>query len=325
MSEFYIAVDIGATNTRVALGGKEGIIDKVVFKTPQEGDELTIARRIYEVIKQKYDRKLGSVRAIGVGTVGPLDLRKGKVTGTPNIGIHVFEIRDPLKEWLGKPVYVLNDAVAGVLGEKWFGIGKPYHNLVYITISTGIGGGIIVDDHLLLGKMGNAHEIGHIVVSYDSDIRCGCGGIGHWEAFAGGKNLPRLAKIIAEKKKPPVETPAYRESLEGIIDPPKLFEYVRKGDLFARQVVEEMIKATIAGIASVINMYDPELITIGGSVFLYNIDILYEPIKNGVGKQIVTEKPLITPTPLKGDIVLYGALALAIHPPKHLLRIQGYI
>ncbi len=324
MSEFYIAVDIGATNTRVALGSKERIIDKVVFKTPQEGDELTIARRIYEVIREKYDRKLGGVRAVGVGTVGPLDLRKGRVTGAPNIGIHVFEIKDPLREWLGKPVYVLNDAVTGVWGEKWFGMGKPYHNLVYITLSTGVGGGIIVDDHLLLGKMGNAHEIGHIVVNYDSDIKCGCGGTGHWEAFAGGKNLPRLAKIMAEKKKPPIETPAYRETLEGTIDPPKLFEYVRKGDLFARQVAEEMIKATIAGIASVINMYDPELITIGGSVFLNNIDILYEPIKNGVEKQIVTEKPLITPTPLKGDIVLYGALALAIHPPEHLLRIQGY-
>jgi glucokinase len=322
--EYYIAVDIGATYTRVALGSREGLLDKIVFNTPREGNEYTIAGEIYKAITMHYGKYLDKIRAVGVASIGPLDIRRGRVVNTPNNPIHNFEILEPLREKLGRPVYVLNDAVAGVYGEKYFGEGRGYENLVYITLSTGVGGGVIVDNHLLLGKNGNAHEIGHIVVKYDSRVRCGCGGYGHWEAYAGGANIPRLAEILAGDH-PELNTPAKREALEHTLDPPKLFKYYRGGDRFAEIVVGEIIDACIAGLASVINVYDPEMVLIGGSVFLNNIDILYEPMVKGVEKHLVTSKPVIKPTSLGSDVVLYGALALAINPPEHLARIQHTI
>lgn len=321
--EYYIAVDIGATNTRIAIGSRDGIVHKVVFKTPRIGNELTIAAKIYEVIHRNYKNYIDYIRAVGIGSIGPVDLRRGRVVNTPNLPIHTFELREPLMEWLNKPVYVLNDAVAGVWGEKFFGLGKNYSNIVYITMSTGIGGGAIVNDHLLLGKMGNAHEIGHIVVNYDADIRCGCGGIGHWEAYAGGANIPRTAKIMAERIKPPIRTEAYSEALRGELTPPKLFEYYRKNDLFAKYIVEKIIDASAAGLASTINLYDPEIVTIGGSIYLYNQDILREPIIRKTVQNLVTDPPDIKTTLLGNDIVLYGALAAAINPPEDLLKILG--
>ncbi len=320
--KYYLVVDVGATYTRVGLGCRDGLIDKKVFNTPRSGDRYTIAETIYRVVLENYREYLDKVERVGVATIGPLDLRRGRVVGTPNIPIHEFDLLEPLRRYLGKPVYVLNDAVAGVYGEKMFGAGREYENLVYVTLSTGVGGGVIVDNHLLLGKNGNAHEIGHMVVKYDSRIRCGCGGYGHWEAYAGGANIPRLAEILAHDH-PEIDTPCKRDALSKKLDPPKLFKYYREGDRFAEIVVNEIIDACIAGFATIINVYDPELVTIGGSVFLNNKDILLKPIVEDVEKHLVTSKPLIKPTPLGGDIVLYGALALAINPPQHLVKIQS--
>ena len=318
---YYIAVDIGATNTRIALGSRDGFLDKAVYRTPRNGDEYTVARMIHGVIVEKYGALLDRVKAIGIGTIGPLDLEEGRVVNTPNLPIHSFELRKPLSEWLGKPVYVLNDAVAAVLGEKYYGLGRGYNNILYITISTGVGGGAIVDNHLLLGKKGNAHEVGHIVVEYDSDIPCGCGGYGHWEAYAGGGNIPRTARILAEKHWKGPETKAYREAVMERLTPPELFTLYRSRDSFAEYIVEKIIKATIAGLASAINTYDPEIVTLGGSIYLYNQDVFKDRVKQGVLKHVVTDPPLIETTPLGGDIVLYGALALAANPPRELLAL----
>ncbi|MCD6301403.1 MAG: ROK family protein [Staphylothermus sp.] len=322
MNKYFIAVDIGATKTRVAIGDTNGLIDKKVFLTPKTGNSLIIARKIYECIINSYGSFIDKVESIGIGTIGPLDIRMGKVVNPTNLNIESVELKTPLEEWLKKPVYVLNDAMAGVLGEKMFGLGKDYSNIVYITISTGVGGGIIVDDHLLIGKLGNAHEIGHIVVDYDSDIPCGCGGYGHWESFAGGANIPRLAMILARRNPGMFKTKCYEESMKGEITPPRLFQCYRENDMFAKYVVEKIVKASGAGLANVINSYDPEIITIGGSVYLNNIDILREPMIRYAKKNAVTEMPRIETTPLGEDIVLYGALAVAIKPPAELLRIQ---
>ncbi len=321
MKKLYIAVDIGATYTRIALGNREGILDKKVIRTPSTGESIVVAKRIYEEIMSSYREYIDRIEAVGIGTIGPIDIRRGVVVNTPNLPIRTFPLREPLMNWLGKPVYVMNDAVTAVYGEKMYGLGKNYHNILYVTMSTGIGGGVIVDDHLLIGKMGNAHEIGHIVVDYEGRVPCGCGGRGHWEAYAGGANIPVMARILASEK-PVIESEAYRLAVRGELDPPTLFKLYRSGDLFAKKIVSKIIEASIAGLATAINLYDPEIVTIGGSVFLNNKDILLEPLRNGVKKHLVTEPPRIEATPLGGDIVLYGALALAINPPEELLKIQ---
>ncbi|WP_440059297.1 ROK family protein [Thermogladius sp. 4427co] len=310
----HLAVDIGATWTRIALGIDGKIVKKIVFRTPNKGGRSAVADSIIAAFEKELKEYFDKIEAIGVGTIGPLDIKKGVVVNTPNLPLGTFDIRRPLEEYFGKPVYVVNDAVAGVIAEKYYGRGSPFNNIVYVTMSTGIGGGIIVDGRVLLGKNGNAHEIGHIVVKYDSEIKCGCGGYGHWEAYAGGANIPRLAKYIAEKNPWAIQRSGIAASvLRGDVEARDIFEAARRGDILAKMVVDEIVKASIAGFVTVINLYDPEFISIGGSVFLNNKDLLYEPIRKGVLNGIVTEPPIIEPTTLGDDIVLYGALALAMN------------
>lgn len=316
----YIVVDIGASKIRIGLATFEKVVEKIVLQTPRVGDEYTIANLIIDKIVEKYGSYIDRVRAISIATIGPLDIRKGAVVNTTNLPIKNFELLEPIKSFFKKPVYVVNDAVASVYGEKQFGSLLDYSNIVYITMSTGIGGGVIVDNHLLIGKMGNAHEVGHIVVKYDDGLPCGCGGRGHWESYAGGANIPKLAQYLASKTK--YSSEAYFKAIKNELSPPDLFQYYRFGDYFAKSVVDEIIRVSIAGLATVTNLYDPEIIVIGGPVFLNNIDILYKPLVDGLNEEVVTEKPVVKPSVLRDDAGLYGALAVAINPPEELLKIQ---
>jgi len=321
----YIAIDLGATKTRIALCSRDRILEKTVIPTPRSGGSETIAETIVAEIKSKWGNTLSQVRAVGVASIGPLDLRRGRVIKTPNLPFETIELLEPLRRLLSIDVYVVNDAVAAAWGEKHFGAGIGVENLLYVTLSTGVGGGVIVNNHLLLGKQGNAHEIGHLVVDYGSDLKCGCGGYGHWEAYAGGNNLPRVAAWLLSKEPGSYSSSVLAERIRkgervSSID---IFSNYRMGDSLARRVVEYLIKATGAGLASAINSYDPELVTIGGGVFLNNVDILLEPIIRETLRNIVTDPPVIKATSLGDDIGLYGALAIAVNPPEELLRLQG--
>jgi glucokinase len=322
--EYYIAIDLGATKTRIALCDKNGIIEKTVYYTPRQGNEYTIAESIHSKIVSMWGNKVDKIKALGIATIGPLDIKEGRVVRPANVPIRSFELLKPLVKTLKKPVYVVNDCVAAAWGEKYYGDAVNYENFIYLTLSTGVGAGVVVDGNLLIGKMGNAHEVGHIVVDFTSDLQCGCGGRGHWEVFAGGANVNKVLRYLVEKN----SLNAYSELKEKVlsgeqIDARKLFEYYRNGDPLAKKAVDIYIEATAAGIASIINVYDPELITIGGSVFLNNVDILYEPIVSRVKTNTITQPPIIKPTRLGDDVGLYGALAIAVHTPRKIAEIQG--
>ncbi len=324
--KYIIGVDVGATNTRIALANQKGdILDKVRFRTPNKGDRLTIANTIRKTIKEKYGKYIDKVVGIGIGTIGPVDLKKGMVINAPNNPIRTFDLREPLMEWLGKPVYVANDCVAAVWGEYLFGAGKGHQNIVYITLSTGIGGGVIVNGVLLLGKQGNAHEIGHMVIDYNSKFKCGCGGYGHWEAYASGANIPRFAKYLLETENIPEEfkkTDLYKLIMNNEATTEKIFEYAKKGDGLALFIVNKVSQANIVGVANTINVYDPEVVTIGGSVALYNEELIIKPIVENVVKHLVTTPPKIMKTPLGDDVVLKGAIALIVNTPSTLKEFQ---
>jgi len=215
------------------------------------------------------------------------------------------------------PVYILNDCVTAVVGEHHFGIGKNIDNLVYITLSTGIGGGVYVDSHLLIGKDGNAHEIGHIVIDYEGRLVCGCGKRGHWEAYCSGKNIPNFVRLLLRDKAEKAEkSPLFKLANEGTLTAKDVFDAAKRGDSFAREVVKEIGRLNAIGFANVTNVYDPELITVGGSVALNNPKLVLEPIKRYINEYVINRPPRIEITPLGGDIVLLGALALVFYPPK---------
>lgn len=317
-----LAVDVGATKTRIALLDSKDmkLLRKEVIRTPQEGDEDVVAGIIAEVAEHLITSLgLSGVVAVGVGTIGPLDIKRGCVVNPPNVRLRAFSLREPLVKRFNVPTYVVNDCVAAVYAEYMSGVGVGRDNVVYITISSGIGAGVIVDGHLILGKDGNAHEIGHLVVSYDSNIRCGCGGVGHWEALASGNNLWKFIGLLRDRWRGDSEL--YRLTSSTEVQAETLFRYWREGDDFAAYVVSELAKVDAAGIASVINAYDPEVISFGGSVMLNNPEFL-ALVLNHVDTYVTNRMPEAVVTRFGDDVVLYGAAWIAHKPPKELTRIQ---
>ncbi|MEM0219891.1 MAG: ROK family protein [Thermoproteota archaeon] len=314
--ELSIGVDLGATNLRVAIGNREGkILFKLSERTVNNGDEYAISNQIHRMIKSAPSNLLSKVIGVGIGSIGPMDIRKG-IIFPPNLNFKFAFLTTPLSEKLGLPVYLLNDCVSAVVGEKNFGAGKDIDNLVYITISTGIGGGVYVNGNLLLGKEGNAHEIGHTVIDYRGKLICGCGKPGHWEAYCSGKNLPNFAKLIMEEEKINSKLSDIIKYNFSSLTSEVIFKLAREGDKLANVVVERCSEINAMGFANVIDVYDPSLITVGGSVALNNLDLVLEPIKKKVKNYAANSIPEIIPTPLGQDIVLYGAVATVFNPPK---------
>lgn len=320
--EYVSGVDIGATKTRVGLFTLDcELLYVKTIPTPQEGDDTAIARAVVSEIRRLASAAGGRIVSVGVGTVGPLDIRRGDVTGAPNVRARSFRLKAPIEEALGVTTYVVNDCAAAVWGEYLVGAGRGGRNVVYVTLSTGIGGGAVVDGHLLFGKDGNAHEVGHMVLDYSGKFTCGCGGLGHWEGIASGANIPRTANILANEWVGP-ETEAYRRALGGSLAPEVLFSYWASGDPFAERLVRFLAEVDAAGLASTVNVYDPEVLTVGGSVATKNPGF-FELIVRGMGKYLINRAPRVLLTPLGDNAVLIGAAMIAIEPPPILARLQG--
>jgi len=320
LKKYVLAVDIGATYLRLALATMQGnIVSKVKEFVAKEGDEYTIAQQIITTYK-KLIEKLGSVRIVkvAIGSIGPLDIGKGIIVNPPNLPFKKVELKAPLEEFFETEVIVLNDAVSAVWGEKHFGLGRNVENLVYITLSTGIGVGVIVNGKLLLGKDGNAHEMGHSVINYESSLICGCGRLGHWEAYASGRNIPRFVRMLCKNKFNELlrESILKKKILSNTLTSKDLFDAAKIGDKLALLVIDELGKINAAGFANVINAYDPELITVGGAIALNNPrELVIDPILKYIDHYAVNKVPRIEITKLGDDIVLYGAVAVAIHSP----------
>ena len=311
----YLGVDVGATNLRVGLVSDEGSVVKVVRdKTPHDGGGEAVAEAITELINDLGRDLTAEVQGIGIGTIGPLNIREGEVVNTPNNPLRNFALLKPLSKKFNLPTYVVNDCVAAAWGEYLWGAGKGKENVVYLTLSSGIGAGAVIDGHILLGKEGNAHEVGHIVIDYSSRIRCGCGGLGHWEALASGNNLVNLVKELLPR--------TVKDLISKYSKPPKLFALWREGDRYASLIVEELKKINAAGIASVINVYDPDVLSVGGSVALNNEDFMKQVFEE-VKYYVTNTMPELTLTPFKDLAVVIGAAAVAHKPPEELLRKQG--
>jgi glucokinase len=305
----FIAVDIGATKIRVASGSREGMDEKIVETTDRANGPGGVSTQMIRMIRELMDAPI----AIGVGSIGPLDLKRGMITNTPNYPFNEIPVVEPLRKEFGVPVKIANDCTAGILGEHVYGAGKGIYNLFYVTLSTGLGGGAMVDGHLLMGKDGNAVEVGHLTIDPDSDMMCGCGCSGHWEAYCGGMNIPRFAQSLLRGSE--WQRSLLAELCGGdaeAVTSERIFDAAKQGDETALRIVDEIGKVNAVGVADVVNAYDPELVTIGGSVALNNPELIVKPIRRYVARHVINRLPEIMITPLGEDIVLYGALALAL-------------
>lgn len=300
-----IAVDLGGTNTRVAWCRQPGTIArKRSASTPKEGsDPAAIARFIAGMIRAVAGpEEIASAAGIGVATAGPVSLETGTVVNPPNLPFRGIPIAAPLEKEFGLPVRLANDCHAGAIGEAYFGAGRLCRNFVYITISTGIGAGIVANGRLLIGRDGNAGEIGHFTVDTTYNATCGCGFSGHWEGYAAGRYIPRFFGLWARSSGtvPDVE---WCRSAEGI------FAAARAGEPLANLFLKDLGRINARGISDVTVAYDPGVIILDGSVVRGNEDLVIPPILENADRFLPL--PEIRVSPLGGDAPLLGASVIA--------------
>ncbi len=304
----YAAVDIGATNIRVAVGDENRLYTKRSEVTDRLNGPEGIPRQIARMIR---DINVNPV-SIGIGSIGPLDVRRGAIGETPNYVFKHIPVVKPLSAEFGVPIEIMNDCNAAVIGEHLYGAGRGIDNLFYVTISTGLGGGAIVDGHPLGGKDGNAPEIGHITLDPNSELVCGCGCRGHWEAYCSGANMPNFARALLRGMDLGDSILLKMVGWDlGKLTSETIFEAAKKKDKIASLIVGEVGKANAVGFADIVNAFDPELITVGGSIALNNSEMVLEPIRKDIDKHLINRKPEIFITNLGADAVLYGGLAIA--------------
>jgi len=317
--KFGVAIDLGATRARACIGTRAGKILR------REARKMVVSEDVDEYLAQisalvgKVTRgiPLDKIQGVCLASPGPLDLKRGLITHTANLPYRDVPVIASLKKSLGFEAYLVNDANAAALGEKEWGAGKRCSNIFYLTISTGIGGGAIVDGRLLLGKEGNAAEVGHITIDSSGRLTCGCGKRGHWEAYCSGTGIPALAQLISEEL-----GKAGRASLTGSellkrvrsANAPDVFREADRGDSFALRVVHEVGRLNAIGVANITDAYDPELVTIGGGVALNNPRRVLLPIRKMVGDYTINRVPEVRITPLGDDAGLLGALSVSFDP-----------
>ncbi len=304
--ENIIAVDLGASNLRIALITQKGEIQKI-SKVPSlhDGPEAILDQIINGISDLITTEEIDSALGIGISVAGPIDIGEGSVILTNFDNKHVL-ITQPILERFKKKVVLMNDSNAAVLAEKYFGLGKESENVVYITISTGIGGGAIVDGNLLLGANGSAGEVGAFLVDGEYSLPCSCGCINHWEAYASGKNVSNFFKAWTERNNLSVE--------KDYSDVFKIFAEVNNGDELALKFMKEYGKINAKGIANVMAAYNPELIILGGGIAInHSIDVINGILENLEVFDKYLRCPVIKVTELGDENCLLGIAAATIH------------
>jgi len=317
--KYVIGIDIGGTMLRAAISDEKGnFLTRIEEKIDKE-NENAISRQIVRLTRslcRENEIPTTSLEKIGISSAGPLDLRKGALITPTNLPFRFVPLTEPISRELGIPALLINDCTAGVLGEKEFGAGKNVDNLVYVAQGTGIGGGAIVDNHLLFGKDGNAVEIGHLTIDLEGKLTCGCGKKGHWEAYCSGRNIPNFVRLkLGEANKTVVKNSLLFKIMKGDfanLNSAVLFKAARLGDRLSVDIVEEIGRLNAIGFANIINSYDPSLITVGGRVALKNKKLVMNPIKRHVKNYTRNMIPKIMITPLGEDANLHGAIAAVL-------------
>lgn len=315
---FILGLDIGGTKLAAGVAGDDGRLRsrEVIPARTEEGPEAMIVRLVAMAgrVLEASGVPPTDIAATGVSCGGPLDIRTGIVREPTNLPGWidvplVTRLSDDLVDVLGdKPVYLENDANAAAMAEHRYGAGRGVKNLVYLTISTGIGGGVIVDGGILEGESGNAAEIGHMSLSHDG-WPCPCGSRGCLEAFASGTNIAQRARDRLAAGEP--------SSLAALaldtITSREVAEAARAGDTLAGEVWDDTIRVLGAGVASIINLFNPRLIILGGGVTAVG-DQLIAPVRRIALERafpsMAAEADVVI-AQLGADIGIVGAVAAA--------------
>ena len=280
---YYVGIDLGGTGIKAGLVDEQGhILEKVSCPTKIErGHEAVIAdmaRLSYEVI-EKAGKTLDDVKAIGIGLPGVLDPRTGRVPFCTNLGWHDVPVIQLMQKDIDKPIYVDNDATVACLAENVAGVSAGAKSSVFLTLGTGVGGGIVIGGKVYSGSHGVGSELGHMIVVVDGE-QCTCGNRGCWERYASATALIRMGKEAAAAHPESV----LAKDVEGM-NARMVIDAAREGDEAAMGVFDRYTTYLATGLVNIINFLDPEIIALGGGVSGAG-EFLLKPVREKLAKMI---------------------------------------
>jgi glucokinase len=282
---------------------------------PEEGPEAVLGRiaRLVQASIAETEKTAGIARervvGVGIGSPGPLDRDRGVVLLTPNLGWRELPLRDLVSEAVGLPASLDNDANCAIYGEWWVGAARGSQYVVGLTIGTGIGGGIVIGGKIYYGTSGVAGEIGHTTID-STGRRCKCGNYGCLEAYASG---PAIAARAIEGIETGAETrlPGMVSGELSKITAQTVYEAAKANDEYALEIVRDTAKFLGAGVANLVNIFNPDTVVIVGGVTTAG-DQLFVPLRGEVKRRAfkpAVDRCSIVPGELPGTAGVVGAVA----------------
>ena len=323
--DLILGIDLGGSKTLAAVVDSQGrIVSSHESVTPATKGPEAVIQCIVDSARGALEQSrvtMSEISAVGIGAAGISNPEAGILFTSPNLpGLREVLLADIIKERLGKRTFIINDANAAALGEFYYGAARDARNFIYITISTGIGGGIIVDGKIYTGAIGIAGEVGHMTIDDNGPI-CNCGNKGCWETLASGTALSREAKLRISKGAKTSILEYAEDNIENVT-PPAIHCAAEKGDKLAKELIAQTGYYVGVGLASLINIFNPELIVIGGG--LSNIgDMLLGPAFKTVEKRAYKEAfqaVRFASAELGGNSAVIGAATFALREMKRLQR-----
>ena len=314
MTPYALAADLGGTQIRVALVDRDG---QLVHRsdTPtiaQQGRDLTLDRFLAAIEGVALRARPGSLVGIGVAVASPTDPETGAMYNPPNLpGWDMVSLKPMLEQRLSLPTSVANDATLAALAEHRYGAGKGTRNMIYLTVSTGIGGGIIIEGKLYAGSGGFAGELGHITIDRNGPV-CNCGNVGCLEALASGAAVARTSRERVAAGETSVLVERARSDLAKV-DARMVAEAAVSGDRLAQAIMDDVATNLGIGIVSLVHAFDPELIVVGGGMSRSH-QLLLPGITQEVDRHVMAHqrgRVEVVVSDLTDDVGVLGAAALA--------------
>jgi len=317
MADKKCAIGIDLGGTKIALGTVDGegrVIRMLRYETDAQGGPDSVIARIAKGVAQLKDGTGCSLSELGIGVAGQIDPVTGGVRFAPNLDWHDVPLRVDLERLTGLRVAVANDVRAAMWGEWLFGAGRGSRDLVCVFVGTGIGGGIISGGRVLEGCSNTAGEIGHMTIELNGPL-CHCGNRGCFEAVAGGWAIAKKTQEMVRAH--PVAGGTILKIADGNIEnitARTLVDAYHEGDAAARQIMDEVCNALAAGVASLVNAFNPCHIVLGGGI-IEGMPELVPRIAQGVRNRALDtaiKELVVIPSMLGNDAGIIGAAALAM-------------
>ncbi|UCG93884.1 MAG: ROK family protein [Candidatus Aerophobus sp.] len=312
-----MGVDMGGTNIRTGLFTSEGRLQNKSIKIhygsfpPQKTIDLVVLE-VNNILK-KEGLDLFNISAMGVGFPGHVNFKRGIALTTSNLPQwDDIPLRDILEDRLKIPVYLDNDANLAALAEHLFGAGKGAKNMIYLTVSSGIGAGVIINGKIYRGNRGTAGEIGHTTLDINGPV-CTCGKRGCLMAMASGIGIANIAKGVIRKGKKTLIKDLAQNDINKITAK-VIAEAAFRGDEFAENLIEQTARSLGIGLANLVEIFDPEMIIVGGGLSKIKekfLELVEEVAIQRVPEQLRDSVNIVS-SPLGSDAGLIGAASLVI-------------